>query len=216
MRLFWIFLSLALLLLLPFLLWADHLRFDQSSAVEWLRDFGSWAWAAGILLLISDLLLPIPGTAVMAALGFIYGPVGGGTISAIGSMLSGALAYYLCRLSGRRAAIWLIGEKDLERGENLFNRIGGWLVAVSRWLPLFPEVIACMAGLVRMPRRIFFTALACGSAPLGFTYATVGAAGTDNPTLALVLSACLPPVLWLLLNRWIMRRVGEVDGPKNR
>ena len=215
MRLLWIFLGLALLLLVPFLLWADRMEFSQSGAVEWLQDFGNWAWVAGTVLLISDLLLPIPGTAVMAALGFIYGPLLGGTISALGSMLSGTVAYYLCRLTGRRAAVWLVGEKDLERGERLFTRIGGWLVAVSRWLPLFPELIACMAGLVRMPRRIFFTALACGSAPLGFVYATVGAAGTNNPPLALALSACLPPLLWVVLNRWIIRRIGEADGAKN-
>jgi len=215
MRLFWIFLSLALLLLIPFLLWADRLEFSQAGAVEWLGHYGNWAWAAGIALLVSDLLLPVPGTAVMAALGFIYGPLIGGAIAAAGSMLAGLIAYGLCRLAGRRAADWLVGREDLERGEQLFTEIGGWLVAVSRWLPLFPEVIACMAGLVRMRRRVFVAALACGSVPLGFTYASVGAAGAKHPTLALALSAGLPPLLWLLLKRWITRRVDAVQEPKN-
>lgn len=214
MRLIWIFLGIAGLLLIPFILWAERLDFGTEGAVDWLREFGAWAWAAGIALLISDLLLPIPGTAVMAGLGFLYGPIVGGMISATGSFLAGATAYALCRLTGRRGAIWLVGEKDLLRGEEVFTRMGGWLVAVSRWLPLFPEVIACMAGLVRMPPRLFFTALACGAVPLGFTYAMVGAAGTSNPALAVGLSACLPPVLWLLLNRWITRRV-ESGGQKD-
>mgnify|MGYP002630520791 CR=1 FL=1 len=209
MRLLSIFLGLAVLLLIPFFLWADALGFDQDSAVAWLHRHGEWAWAAGILLLLADLFLPIPGTAIMAALGLIYGAILGGLISAAGSFFSGALAYWLCRMIGRRGAVFLVGETDLLKGEQLFIRIGGWLVAVSRWLPLFPEVIACMAGLVRMPPRLFMFALACGSVPLGFTYATIGAAGIEHPWLALFLSAGLPPALWFMIQRWIQKRSHE-------
>lgn len=216
MRLIWIFLGLAALLLIPFFLWADSLEFSQEGAIEWLNRFGSWAWAAGIGLLVSDLVLPIPGTAVMAGLGFIYGPVLGGAVSALGSFLAGAFAYQLCRIAGRPAAVWLVGEDDLQRGEQMFTRLGGWLVVISRWLPLFPEVIACMAGLVGMPRKLFYLALLCGSAPLGFVYATVGAAGTQRPGLALLISAGLPPLLWLILGRWISRRItGPLTGEKD-
>jgi uncharacterized membrane protein YdjX (TVP38/TMEM64 family) len=137
---------------------------------------------------MSDLVLPIPATAVMAALGFVYGPVAGGLIATSGSFLSGALGYLLCRWFGRPVAVRLLGPKDLLEGEQLFARVGGWLVVLSRWLPVFPEVIACMAGLSRMPPLAFFAALACGSAPLGFVFAMV---------LAIALSAGLPPLLWL-------------------
>jgi uncharacterized membrane protein YdjX (TVP38/TMEM64 family) len=210
MRLFWIFLALAVLMLLPFVLWADALQLSQAEAVVWLRRFGGWAWLAGVVLLVSDLVLPVPGTAVMAALGLIYGAPLGGLIGAAGSFLAGATAFGLCRLVGRPAAVWLVGEVDLRRGEALFTDIGGWLVAVSRWLPLFPEVIACMAGLVRMPRRLFFFALACGSIPLAFVYAAIGAAGFERPALALGLSAGLPPLLWLIIQHWIRRRAAGV------
>ena len=91
----------------------------------------------------------------------------------------------------------LLGRRDLERGEWLFARIGGWAVALSRWLPLLPEVVACMAGLTRMPARTFFVALACGSVPLGFAFAAIGHAGAERPALTLALSAGLPLVLWL-------------------
>ncbi len=211
MRLLWIFLALAALMLVPFFLWAESLKFSQEGALAWLNPFGAGAWAAGIGLLISDLILPVPGTAVMAGLGFIYGAALGGAISVLGSFLAGAVAFQLCRFAGRPAAVWLVGEKDLQRGEQMFTKIGGWLVAVSRWLPLFPEVIACMAGLVGMPKRLFYLALLCGSAPLGFVYATVGAAGSDRPTLAILISAGLPPLLWLILGRWIKRRVAATS-----
>jgi uncharacterized membrane protein YdjX (TVP38/TMEM64 family) len=180
--------------------------FTRTGAVEWLQGYGTWAWAPATLLLMGDLVLPIPATAVMAALGFIYGPVTGGLISAGGSFLLGAVAYGLCRLVGRRAALWIVGEKDLARGEELFRQMGGWLVALSRWLPLFPEVIACMAGLARMPAKLFLLAMACGCLPLGFTFAAVGSAGVEHPMLAIGLSALLPPILWLIIQHYLRKR----------
>ena len=174
-RLIGIFVILAILVLIPFLIWGEGFeqRFSQAGAIEWLRDYGRWAWAAGILLLMSDLFLPIPATAVMAALGFIYGPVAGGLIATAGSFCSGALAYLVCRRFGRPVAVRVLGPQDLMEGERLFARAGAWLVVLSRWLPIFPEVIACMAGLTRMPALSFFTALACGSAPLGVVFAAL-------------------------------------------
>ena len=110
-------------------------------------------------------------------------------------MLAGSLAYWLARGLGREAAVRLAGEEDLERGERLFDAVGGWVIALSRWLPLLPEVIACMAGLTRMRALPFHVALFCGSVPLAFVFAAVGAAGVDRPGLTLALSAALPVVL---------------------
>jgi uncharacterized membrane protein YdjX (TVP38/TMEM64 family) len=201
MRLLWIFLGLVVLILIPFAIWGDALEtmFSPTGAAGWLGQYGRWAWAAGVALLVADLALPIPGTAIMSALGYVYGPLLGGLLSAGGSFLSGALGYGLCRLLGRGAAAWLLGQRDLERSERLFANVGGWLVVLSRWLPVFPEAIACIAGLTRMPPPAFLLALACGSLPLGFTFAAVGSVGVANPALALLLSAVLPPILWLMV-----------------
>ncbi len=214
LRLIAIFVILAILVLIPFLIWGEGFeqRFSQAGAIEWLRDYGDWAWFAGILLLVSDLFLPIPATAVMAALGYIYGPVAGGLIATFGSFCSGALAYLLCRRFGRPVAVRVLGPQDLMEGERLFARVGAWLVVLSRWLPIFPEVIACMAGLARMPAWSFFSALACGSAPLGFVFAAIGHAGATHPVLAIALSAGLPPLLWLAVQPYfVAKRRAKID-----
>jgi uncharacterized membrane protein YdjX (TVP38/TMEM64 family) len=207
-RLFWLFLFLALAVSIPFVIWGAGFErsFGQEGAVAWLIGYGPWAGAAGILLLMSDLFLPIPATAVMVALGFVYGPIKGGLIATSGGFLSGALAYLLCRWFGRPLAVRVLGAQDLADGERLFARVGGWLVVLSRWLPVFPEVIACMAGLSRMPPWPFFIALACGSAPLGFVFAAIGHAGVDYPLLAIVLGAGLPPLLWLAVQPYFRAR----------
>ena len=214
MRLLWIFLGLALIFLVPFLVWGDWFEqgFNREAAIEWLRGYGDWAWLPGIALLCLDLVLPIPGTAVMAALGFVYGPIVGGAISAVGSVLSGLLAYGLCRAMGKRVAIRLLGQKDYDKGQAFFGRAGGWVIVLSRWMPLLPEVVACMAGLTKMPSSRFAAALACGSVPLGFTYAFVGSAGGERPALAMGLSVFLPPLLWIVLSP-VIRRMGTPSAP---
>ncbi|MCB1065950.1 MAG: VTT domain-containing protein [Verrucomicrobiae bacterium] len=215
MRLLWIFLILAVLVLIPFGIWGEDFQslFSRESAVRWLEDFGPWAWMAGIGLLVADLFLPVPGTAVISALGYVYGFWWGGLIGATGSMLGGLLAYGLCRRLGHRAAEWITGKEDLEKGEHLFQgTAGGFIVALSRWLPVMPEVIACLAGLTRMPLGRFVGALTCGSIPLGFAFAAIGSAGHDRPGLALLLSAVVPAILWAIAQPIISKRSNRVKS----
>jgi uncharacterized membrane protein YdjX (TVP38/TMEM64 family) len=205
-RLFWIFLGLAVLFLIPFLMWGGHWDWSPNETVDWLKQYGKWGWLVAFCLLMGDLFLPITSTAVMSGLGLVYGPVWGGLIGASGSFVSGMMAYGLCRLFGERAIERLLGHEDQVRGKQLFLRYGGWLVALSRWLPLLPEVIACMAGFLRMPWMSFLVALACGTIPMAFTFAMVGHLGADNPTMSMLLSACVPPLLWWMIGKRLMRR----------
>jgi uncharacterized membrane protein YdjX (TVP38/TMEM64 family) len=208
MRLLLLFVGLAAIVLATFFIWGDSFMnvFSQEGSVQWLAIYGDWAWIAGIVLLMSDLFLPLPATLIMSALGYIYGPVWGGLISTAGSFMAGACGYWLCKMIGGRAARFILGRKDFERGKILSSKdAGAWVVVLSRWLPVFPEVISCMAGLTRMRAMKFHVALLCGSMPMGFTYAYIGYAGVSDPVLAIALSAGLPPLIWLTVDR-IFRR----------
>jgi len=198
---------LFLMVVIPFLLWGDWFTalFSETNAVMELKRYGQWAWLFGIILLIGDLFLPLPGTIIMSALGFIYGPILGGAIASLGSFLSGLLAYGLCRAMGLKAALFLLGKKDFQKGQQLFTKNGGWIVAISRWLPIFPEVIACLAGLNRMPFLKYSIALLCGTLPLGFVFAYIGYAGEAHPFLAVGISALLPVLLWFGLGSVLSR-----------
>src|SRR4030095_13419058 len=182
MRLVWFTLGLALAVIIPFSIWGG--RFEQwltlEGTVVTVRSWGAWGWVGVIGLLVGDLFLPIPATPVMSAAGYLYGWFVGGLIAAAGSFLAGTTAYLLCRSLGHRAAERIVGCADWDKGHALFVRQGPWLVALSRALPVLPEVIACLAGLTEMPARSFFVSLACGSVPLGFVYAGIGAAGVEQ------------------------------------
>lgn len=203
MRLALLILGLILIFLAPLLIFGDtfDVGWSGESSVVRLRSYGDWAWAVGIGLIVADLLLPIPATAVMATLGIIYGPYVGGLVSGIGSFLAGAIAYGATRAIGQRAAERLAGKRDLARTERFFQRAGGYAVAFSRPLPLLPEVIACLAGLAKMKPRVFFSSLALGSFVTGFSFAVIGHAGSDHPALAIVVGSAVPFAAWPAVKR---------------
>jgi uncharacterized membrane protein YdjX (TVP38/TMEM64 family) len=203
MRLVLWFVALATLVLGIWIAWGGRWedQFTFAGSVKWLQSAGPGAWAAGILLLVGDLALPVPGTVVISALGYIYGTLLGGVIASVGMMAAGLSGYGLGRLCGEKFARRWLGERDFDRGNRLFAKSGGWVVALSRALPILPEVISCTAGLVRMPLRRFAVALACGSVPMGFLFAAIGEAGRDAPGWASGLSLLVPALLWLAASR---------------
>jgi uncharacterized membrane protein YdjX (TVP38/TMEM64 family) len=204
MRLLAWFIGLSVVVLGTWLLWGNawETRFTLEGAVAWIGGAGSWAWAAGIGLLAADLVLPVPGTVVMSALGLVYGVLLGGLVAAAGSMVAGLCGYGIGRLIGEKAARRLLGDLDFEKGRLLFARGGGWMIALSRSLPILPEALSCTAGLVRMPFGRFVASLACGSLPVGYLFAWIGAAGRDAPGWALVFSLAVPVVLWALARKF--------------
>lgn len=203
MRLVSWFVSLGSLVLLIWGVWGGHWaeQFTLTGSVRWLENTGRWAWLAGISLLVGDLVLPVPGTVVISALGYVYGVFLGGFLATLGLVSAGLLGYGIGRMCGERRARRWLGENDYMRGQRLFSKGGGWAVALSRALPILPEVISCTAGLVGMPVRRFVAALICGSLPMGFLFAAIGSAGKEAPGWALALSLVLPAVLWWLASR---------------
>ena len=179
---------------------------EADDAVLMLRTYGSWAWAAGIALIWVDLLLPIPQTAVVAALGIIYGTLLGGLLSTFALITGGLLGYGLMRTSARRLAQRLVRQQSLRKMESLFERGGAWAIILTRSLPFsVPEAMVFLAGLAGMPIGKYLAALTLGSVPTAFVFAAVGAGWADQPVLALAVSYLLPiallPVALYLIRR---------------
>lgn len=169
---------------------------DANDAVSMLRDYDSWAWAVGIALIWADLVLPVPQTAVIAALGIIYGTVFGGLLGSVALITSGILGYALTRTSARRFVDRLVGRRFRSKTESLFDRSGAWAIVLSRSLPYsVPEAIVFLAGFAGMPMGKFIMALTVGSVPTAFAFAAIGAGWADQPILVLMVSYVLPMLL---------------------
>ncbi len=204
MRVLFSGLAASALMIGSFFLWGGNFEtlFTSDGVPKALGPNG-WLLVVGLLAL--DAFLPIPSTAAIAALGMTYGPLQGGAYGFIGLFLAGAVGYGTCRLANERVARFLAGETGLATGRRFFARSGPWAIALSRWTILLPELLSCFAGLVRMPPKIYFAALACGCLPTAFAYAWLGSteSAREHPLLALALSAAVPVLLWTLVRHFL-------------
>lgn len=179
---------------------------EANAAVLTLRKYDEWAWAAGSALIWADLVLPVPQTAVIAALGIIYGPLLGGLVGSFGLISSGVLGYGLMFTAARRFVKRFVRPNAIEKMEAVFDRGGAWAIVLTRSLPYsVPEALVFLAGLASMPLRRFVAALTIGSIPTAFVFAAIGAGWADRPVLALVVSYVLP-ILLLPVVLFLMRR----------
>jgi uncharacterized membrane protein YdjX (TVP38/TMEM64 family) len=166
---------------------------EANDAVSMLRQYESWAWALGIALIWVDVVLPIPQTAVIAALGIIYGTLLGALLGSFGLITGGLLGYVLMLTSARRHVRRFVGSQSLHKLERVFDQGGAWAIVLTRSLPYsVPEAMVFLAGLAGMPTGKFVAALTVGSVPTAFVFAAIGAGWADQPVLALAVSYILP------------------------
>jgi uncharacterized membrane protein YdjX (TVP38/TMEM64 family) len=178
---------------------------DANEAVLMLQKYNTWAWVLGITLIWADLVLPIPQTAVIAALGILYGTLLGGLLGSLGLITSGLLGYMMMRTSARRFVQRFVGPQTLHKMEHFFDHGGTWAIVLTRSLPYsVPEAMVFLAGLAGMPMRKFTAALTIGSVPSAFAFAAIGAGWADQPVLAILVSYVFP-ILLLPIALYLMR-----------
>jgi uncharacterized membrane protein YdjX (TVP38/TMEM64 family) len=178
---------------------------EANDAVLTLRQYESWAWALGIALIWADVVLPVPQTAVIAALGIIYGTLLGALFGSLGLITGGLLGYLLMLTSARRYVQRFVGPQSLCKLERLFDQGGAWAIVLTRSLPYsVPEAMVFLAGLAGMPTGKFVAALTIGSVPTAFVFAAIGAGWAHQPIVALAVSYVLPMVL-LPIVLYVMR-----------
>ena len=178
---------------------------EANGAVLTLREYEGSAWAVGVALIWADLMLPVPQTAVIAALGIIDGTLLGGVLGSLGLITGGLLGYALMLTSARRFVQRSVGPRSLQKMEGLFDRGGAWAIVLTRSLPYsIPEAMVFLAGLAGMPMRKFTVAVTVGSVPTAFAFAAIGAGWADQPIVALAVSYVLP-ILLLPIALYLMR-----------
>ncbi len=152
-----------------------------------LRSAGALGGAvAGLAALVADVVLPVPSSLVMVALGAMYGIAAATALSVLGGALMG-LAGGLLGRRGRRA----LG-RDADRARRLVDRYGVAAVVLTRPVPLLAESVVLVAGAAGMPLRRLVAGAAAGTVPLALVYAAAGAYGrAADATVAFVVLALL-------------------------
>src|SRR5215218_5166921 len=131
------FLGLGLLafIILPFVVLGERLE----SWVPMLMGPSSAAVATagvGMVLLASDIVLPVPSSLVLTALGAALGSLMGTLVGAAGLTAGCVLGYALGRLAGEAGATSLLQGARKETAPPLFEKYGLAFVVASRAVPV--------------------------------------------------------------------------------
>jgi len=163
---------------------------DQERIRSWVEQLGAWAPLAIIFLeMVQALLAPIPGQAIEAVSGYLYGPFLGTLFPMIGMAIGSFIIFQLSRRFGRPLVIKLLGERSTARLDDLVRRGGAPFFFLIWLLPFAPDDLACVAaGLTPMPSRQFMVLMLLGRLPGVFVSVAVGAH-----------AACISPLLWAVL-----------------
>lgn len=208
MRLFVLILLVFLVILGGFLLLGESRYFSPDETLKFFNRYRAWAVPVGFGLMMADLVLPVPSSAIMNWYGSAYGTVWGGLVGAAACVAASVAAYWLCRWAGRPAALRIAGPKDLDRTRAFFSRWGTLAVVAARPVPMLAEAVFCLAGMSRMPFGRFLLASTVGAVPFALVFAYLGAMGREleEPLTMMVLSIVIPMVLWVPVAIVLYRR----------
>jgi uncharacterized membrane protein YdjX (TVP38/TMEM64 family) len=144
----------------------------------WLATASLAAAAIGVGLLVVDVLLPVPSSLVMIALGSLFGFWLGGALAFVGMVAAGVFGFWI----GRRGAGPLsraIGPDERDRADRLLSRWGPLAIALTRAVPILAETTAILAGASRVRWSVAFAALVVGSIPVALAFAAIGSAANN-------------------------------------
>jgi uncharacterized membrane protein YdjX (TVP38/TMEM64 family) len=148
-------------------------------------------------------LAPIPGQAIEAVSGYLYGPFLGTAYAMLGMAIGSLITFLLARRFGRPLVIKLIGSKSMDRLDDLARRGGAPFFFLIWLLPFAPDDLACVAaGLTPMPTGQFMVLMVLGRLPGVFVSVWVGANAARIPPLVWAMLLTVIAVVALVLWRW--------------
>ncbi len=183
----------------------------------WLVEPSSWQSRASLfialasaLLLVGDVVLPVPSTVVLVTNGVLFGPVVGTVVSAVG-LLGGAMVGHELGRRGTPLARRMLGEPGAAWLTGAVERRGPVLVAAARPVPLLAELSVIVAGATGMHRPAFVVSATVGSIATAAAFALMGAGVGAVPDGLVILGVVLVAgtIAWC----WTERRRRENRRP---
>lgn len=176
---------------------------------ELLGDGGARAAVLGFVLLLADVVLPVPSSLVMIGMGAVCGFVPAVLLCWAGSVGATMAGFWLGRRGTRTA-------RTPQHVERLLARWGVVAVGLTRPVPILAETVAVAAGTSRLlPAGHTLVAAAVGSLPAAVVYSAAGgyAGGAASDYLVLPLVLILTTALWAAGRRWMRAPVTRPSPP---
>lgn len=186
---------------------------------DWLTAGYVSSSLVGIGLLIADVLLPVPSTLVMTALGAIHGILIGTLLSLVGNLGAAMFGFWLGRRSDGVMGRFLSLD-DRAAAANFLNDWGELGIILSRPIPILAESVAILAG--TSPAISWAKLLRCsliGALPASAIYAWAGAqAVTLQSGLFVFVGVILLAAIFLQISKfyYLRQERHRTNGVQNK
>ena len=213
-RLFRPLLLTALLLLIPAVPFVLFGRSLEENIRNWLGSSPApaiTAWAI-VGVLSTDIFLPIPSSFVSTFGGMQLDIPLATAASWTGMTLGAAIGFALARWLGRPILARAATEREIAGLEGLADRLGPWLLVVTRALPLLAETTVLLMGATRLSWLRFLVPTALSNLGISIAYSLLGHYGRTYGAeyYALAASIALPLLAATMVRyRLPMRQIPE-------
>ena len=198
--------------LLPFLGWAGEIDAWYKQFVD---DPPPPMWTALLVVgsLSTDIFLPIPSSVVSTLAGSQLCVMGATITSFVGMTLGAIIGFAVAGAWGRPVARWFTKEEDMQRMEELTEKLGPTVLVVTRPVPILAEASVLLVGVNRMPWRTFLPPVMLANFGLSLAYAL---SGKHLSFLYAMLGAVALPVLAACIVRWVWPEGKQQSGKSDR
>ena len=155
-----------------------------------------------ILLLIADILLPIPASIVMVVSGMLFGGFLGGLIALIGSLAGSTINFQISRILGRVKIQKWMKDREYNNLSMVMHKYGAYIVILTRMIPLAMESVSLIAGISNTKLKKFIVLNVIGFLPIIFFYSYTGAFYKEQPQSIFIILAIgffVPLIFWYIL-----------------
>ncbi len=123
----------------------------------WIESLGAWGPVVFVLLYVVAVVAMLPGSALTLAAGALFGSVVGVAVVSVGATLGAGAAFLVSRYFARDAvANWLRGNEKFRKLDQLTEKHGAIIVALTRLVPIFPfNLLNYGFGLTRVQFRTY-------------------------------------------------------------
>ena len=142
---------------------------------RWLGDLGPRAGFVSVLLLWSDVLLPIPSSLCMIANGMLFGLWGGAALSLVGGIGATLIAHYLGKYYQNYMKKGLSEQQEAE-SQIFLTKWGPFAIILTRPVPILSESVAILSGSLPISPALISSYAAIGHCVPCVLYAQIGEA----------------------------------------
>lgn len=141
-----------------------------------IEKLGKWAPPAFVVIYVAAVIVSVPGSALTAMAGMLFGPVLGVVYVTIASTIGAAITFLLSRYLLRDLVHKkLSGRPSFRKIEDLTERHGGLFVSLVRLIPIFPfSLVNYGFGLTKVPFGIYVVCSALFMIPGHLLYVAGG------------------------------------------